>query len=32
VTDTRSNAARTYVSAAGAPFPPRQDTSALPCP
>jgi hypothetical protein len=32
VTDTRSNAARTYVSAAGAPFPPTQDTSALPCP
>ena len=32
VTDTRTGASRTYASASGAPFPPVQDTAALPCP
>jgi hypothetical protein len=32
VADTKTNASRTYVNAAGTPFAPVQDTSALPCP
>jgi hypothetical protein len=32
VADTKTGAARTYVNAAGVPFAPVQDTSALPCP
>jgi hypothetical protein len=32
VTDTQSNASRTYVSTRGVPFAPVQDTAALPCP